>query len=81
MDQLTFEDLKDANGTSIKSYAETLQEKAAEAGLTCVLVFAGKNATYRGIHTITNIKSSVPEALIALGESMLGAGLDVSKAN
>lgn len=67
---MQFSDITDANGTALQTYAEMLQEKAHEAGLTCVLVFAGNSEKYSGIHTITNIKASVPEALIQLGEGM-----------
>lgn len=83
---MRFNELKDENGTHLREYAEILQEKAKAHGLTCVMVFAAKDGPNKGIHAISNIASSVPVALIRLGQQMLEnaptetAGLDVVKA-
>jgi len=67
---MRFSEIKDANGTSLQAYAETLQAKAKDAGLVTVIVFAAKDGPNKGIHAISNINGSVGHALIALGTQM-----------
>lgn len=70
---MKFSEIKDENGTSLQTYAELLQAKAKEAGLTSVFVFAAKDGENKGIHTISNIQGSVPHALLSLGRAMQAA--------
>ena len=67
---MQFNELKDANGTSLQSYAETLVEKCREAGLTTLIVFAKREDNNVDIHTVTNIQGSPSRALLELGAAM-----------
>jgi hypothetical protein len=63
-----FKEIKDANGTHLQSYAETLAEKAKEAGLVTVMIFVNREAKFK--HIITNSDGSLPLQLIALGKAL-----------
>jgi len=65
---LNFEDLKDDNGTSLKSYAEVLIEKAKDKGLVTIAIFASKE--HGMLHVLTNVDGSVPMILRKLAEKM-----------
>lgn len=62
-------DLKDSNGTSIQSYAETLVEKCAEHDLISVLLFISKDSKH--IHAIAPMPSTMlPQFLKELVHQM-----------
>jgi hypothetical protein len=65
---MKFSEVKDANGTHLSSYAETLTEKAAEAGFTVTMIFASKEHCM--LHTISGLGGDLPAALISLAQSM-----------
>ena len=65
---MEFKDIQDGNGTHLQSYAETLAEKAKEAGLVVIMVFVSKAKGF--LHTITTSDGSLPQQLIALGKKM-----------
>jgi hypothetical protein len=64
-------DYKDANSTSIQSYAETLADKCEEVGITPVLIFVDKRPEVRGIHVISSVDAAaLPTALIRLAQEL-----------
>lgn len=65
---MKFTEIKDANGTTLQSYAELLTEKAKEAGFVTVIVLASKEKTM--VHAISNIDGPLPLILQKLGRSM-----------
>ena len=61
-----FADIRDANGTSLQSYAELLAEKAKEHGFVVIIAFGSKD---RGmVHAFSTMDGSVSHALISTGE-------------
>jgi hypothetical protein len=71
---MVFNNIVDENGTPLSVFAELLREKAKAAGLTTIMVFAAQDGPNKGLHTISNVSTSVPIALIRLGEAMLSEG-------
>lgn len=75
---MIFNNIKDENGTPLITFAKLLQEKASEAGLVTIMVFAAKDGPNQGIHVVSNIATSVPTALIALGEALMDENSNVT---
>lgn len=68
---MKFNEIKDANGTSLQSYVDVLQVKATEHDLFCTIVFAGKkDSKNTGFHVITTIDGPPERALLLLAMSM-----------
>ena len=65
---MEFKEFVDANGTHIQSYAETLAEKAKEAGLVTNMVFVSREKKFT--HVITTSDGSLPQQLVALGKAL-----------
>lgn len=65
---MTFKDLKDSNGTALQSYAEILQEKAREAGLVTLMVFASKEQSF--LHVVTNVAGDPARIMARLAAEM-----------
>jgi hypothetical protein len=63
-----FKEITDANGTHLQSYAETLAEKAKEAGLVTIMIFVSRAKNF--LHTITTSDGSLPQQLMALGKKL-----------
>lgn len=73
---MNFDAIKDDNGTSLKSYVETLQEKATAHDLFCTIVFAGKEGSkHEGIHAISAIDGPPQRGLLILALTMYGLNL------
>lgn len=68
---MKFNEIVDENGTSLRAFAETLQEKAKERGIISVLVFVCKEGEHKGIHVISSMDGSPARALIEVGRAML----------
>lgn len=68
---MKFNEITDEHGTSLRAYAETLQEKAKERGIITVMVFVAKEGEHRGIHVISSMDGSPARALIEVGRAML----------
>jgi hypothetical protein len=68
---MKFNQIYDDNGTSLRAYAETLQEKAKEKGIIAVMVFVAKDGEHKGIHVISGMDGSPGRALIEVGRAML----------
>ena len=64
-------EIKDANGTSLQAYAETIMGKARDADLITVLVFVSKAGDEKGIHVLTSADGSPARLLLAVGKAML----------
>lgn len=70
---MDFQNIKDENGTSLQSYVDVLQAKAAEHDLFCTLVFAGKEGSKNsGLHVVSPIDGPPERALLLLSMSMYG---------
>ena len=70
-EEVKFADIRDANGTSLQSYAELLAENAREHGFVVIIVLASKERAM--VHTFTTMDGSVSNALIGTGEWMRAA--------
>lgn len=70
---MTFEEVKDGNGTTLKSYGELLIEKAKDLGFTVVIAFASQEL--KMLHTQSSIAGSPAKAL--MGAALAMYGLDV----
>jgi hypothetical protein len=68
MAELKFEDIRDDNGTSLKSYAEVLIEKAASLGFVTIAILASKDRDI--LHVQTNCDGSIPGVLTQLAKQM-----------
>lgn len=64
-------DLKDANGTSLQSYAETLVDKAIEHDANVVILVAVPPA---GLHLISNIPADVVAESLSEMASLMRKG-------
>ena len=70
---MEFQNIKDENGTSLQSYVDVLQSKAAEHDLFCTLVFAGKEGSKNaGLHVVSPIDGPPERALLLLAMNMYG---------
>jgi hypothetical protein len=67
---MNLEDIKDSNGTSLQSYVDTLREKAYEAGMTVLFVFAKREGDSVDLKTVTNIKGDPSSVLLELSNAM-----------
>lgn len=65
---MEFKEFVDGNGTHIQSYAETLAEKAKEAGLVTIMIFVSREKKF--LHAVTTSDGSLPAQLIALGKKL-----------
>jgi hypothetical protein len=66
--EVKFENIKDDNGTSLKSYAEVLIEKAASLGFVTIAIMASKERNI--LHVQTNADGSISGILAKLSKEM-----------
>jgi len=65
---MQFNEVKDANGTSLQSYAELLLEKAREMDFTAVIVFGSKK--HKMVHAVANTDGSPADILLRYGRAL-----------